>query len=226
MSQQINLFNPLLLKKRQLFCALMVVEILGVVLLSLIFYAVYANWQFSILRNQAAASAARLGAMQTQVTALKTAAGVRQKNPALESDIVATENEIKSLQQVFALLKAGEFGNTQGYSTYMRAFSRQIISGVWLTGFHIQGAGNEIGLQGRTTQAALVPAYINQLKREEVMRGASFATLEMHVPQVDATKTDPAARGKPGVPAAYIEFSLLSSGLLKMQPEPAGARPK
>jgi hypothetical protein len=52
--------------------------------------------------------------------------------------------------------------------------------------------------------------YINRLKREPVMQGKSFATLEMQVPQVDAAGSDAA---KQKVSAGYLDFSLQSAGL-------------
>lgn len=226
MSQQINLYNPLLLKKRQVFGALMVVQILGVVLLGLVCFSGYASWQLSHQRTETAALSAQLGAAQSQLATLKATTGVRQKSQALENTVEATEHEIASLQKVFDLLKAGEFGNTRGYSAYLRAFSRQIISGLWLTGFNIQGAGNEIAIKGRTLQPAMVPAYITQLKREQVMQGASFATLEMMVPMVDAPATVPAGPPKPKLAAGYVEFNLQSSGLAKASNGAVGGKPQ
>jgi hypothetical protein len=108
----------------------------------------------------------------------------------------------------------------------LRAFSRQILNGVWLTGFSIHGAGSEIGLQGRAMQPELVPAYISRLKREPVMQGKSFATLEMQLPLADqAGKGDPAT-ARQRVPAGYIEFSLQSSGMMKEQSESSRGKSK
>ena len=60
-----------------------------------------------------------------------------------------------------AALKGGAFGNQQGFAEYLRAFSRQSVNGLWLTGFTIAGSG-ELEIRGRVlepgSRAELYPA--------------------------------------------------------------------
>jgi Tfp pilus assembly protein PilN len=208
MSQQINLFNPIFLKQKKYFSAVAMVQALGLLVAGSVLVAVYASYVVASVSKEAAVTSAQLAAAQAQLAKVKMEFAPRQKNQGLEVQIQKAEAETQSLREVFDILQKGEIGNTKGYSGYLRAFSRQIIDGVWLTGLTIVGAGNEIGLHGRALQPDLVPAYMNRLKREPVMQGKSFGTLEMQVPQVDqAGKGDPAG-AKTRVPAGYIEFSL------------------
>ncbi len=215
MSQQINLFNPLLLKQRKYFSAITMMQALGLILLGCLGIAIYTNYQVSSLTKAAAATTARLGESQAQLAQVNAAYAARQKNKSLEADIQKAEMDAKSLQQIMDILHKGEFGNKTGYAEYMRAFSRQILDGVWLTGFNIYGAGSEIGIQGRALQPELVPTYLTHLKREPVMQGKSFAVLEMQRPSIDQTKKQDATGDKPRVQAGYIEFSLRSSDVMK-----------
>lgn len=213
MSQQINLFNPVFQKQKKYFSALAMVQALGMIVAGTIALAAYSRFQLSHLDQRVAASNTQLAALQKQLDVFKAQAGARQKSKALEDEVRKREAEVKSLQLVFDILQKGEFGDTKGYSEYMRAFARQIVGGIWLTGFNISGAGAEIGLQGRALQPELVPVYIGRLKNESVMRGKSFAALEMQVPQVEQTEQagkDGAAAVK-RMPAKYIEFNLQSS---------------
>lgn len=215
MSQQINLFNPVFLKQKKYFSALAMMQALGLILFGTILLAAYAGYQVSDLSKRVVATNAQLGLAQAQLTKVNTELGPQQKSKVLEEEIQKTEAEVKSLNQVFNILQKGEFGNTKGYSEYLRAFSRQVVGGLWLTGFTIHGAGNEIGIQGRVLQPELVPEYIKRLKDEPIMQGKSFATLEMQVPQD--------SQEKKGEPAKYIEFSLQSSGAGEAA-ESSGAR--
>jgi len=209
-SQQINLFNPIFLKQQKHFSAKTMAEALGLILIGAILLSVYTNFQLSSLKKDAESASAQLKLAQAQLTKVTTEVATQQKSKSLEDDIHKTESEVASLQQVFNILKKGEFGNTKGYSEYWRAFSRQIVDGIWLTGISISGAGNEIGIDGKALSPELVPMYINRLRREPVMQGKSFATLEMQVPQVDAAGSDAA---KQKVSAGYLDFSLQSAGL-------------
>lgn len=210
MSQQINLFNPIFLKQKKYFSAVTMVQALGLILLGSLLLVAYTNYQLAMLEREAKSVSGQLVLAQAQLAKVTADYGPRQMSKSLDDDIQSAEAELKSLQQVSDTLKNGEFGNTKGYSAYLRAFSRQIVGGLWLTDMNLVGAGNEIGIKGRTLNPALVPVYISRLKNEPIMKGKSFATLEMQVPQPDLAKKAQAI--KP-LPAGYIDFSLQSSGL-------------
>lgn len=207
MSQQINLFNPIFLKTKKYFSAVAMAQALGLLVLGSALVAGYAHFQVESLSKEAAATGSQLAEAQMQLVKVKAENAPRQKSPALQSEIAKSEAEMKALKQVFDTLQAGDIGNTKGYSEYLRAFSRQIVDGVWLTGLSLVGAGNEIGVDGRALHPELVATYMNRLKREPILQGKSFGTLQMQVPQTEqAARNDPNA-GKRGL-AGYIEFSL------------------
>lgn len=227
MSQQINLFNPIFLKQKKYLSVATMAQALGLIFLGSIVLAAFAFYQSSRLGTQAASTSAHLGLAQAQLTKFNAEYAPRQKSKAIEQALQKTEDDVKVAQQILATLQKGELGNTKGYSEYLRAFSRQQVEGLWLTGFRIDGAGAAIGLEGRALRPDLVPTYINRLKRESVMQGKSFATLEMSVPQVDevlqASQTDQVSKGSPAksgqlATAGYIDFNLQSA-----VPESAGA---
>lgn len=227
MSQQINLFNPIFLKQKKYFSAVTMAQALGLVLVGSLMVSAYANYQLSLLKNDAQAAKAQLAQVQGQLNKVNAAYAPRQKSKAIDDELRKTESDIASLQQVFDVLQKGEFGNTKGYAEYLRAFSRQIVNGVWLTGFNLVGAGSEIALQGRALQPDLVPAYISRLRREPVLQGTSFAALDMKAGQDERNdKGQPAADRQPqqASQAPYIEFSLQSAGMANESAESSGAR--
>jgi len=209
MSQQINLFNPIFLKQEKQFSALTMVQALGIILVCGILLTLYTRYELGRLQAQQEAIAAQVQLAQDQLAKVTVEYGPRKKDPALALQLHRTERELQSLQQISDVMLKGEFGNTKGYSEYMRAFARQITGGIWLTGFTIQGAGNDISIQGSALRPDEVPAYLNRLKREPVMAGASFATLEMQLPKPVEGKNGTADK-QPAVPP-YIDFSLHSS---------------
>ena len=147
-----------------------------------------------------------------------------QNSADLENEIKKIESEIKLMQQAADVLQKGEVGNTKGYAEYFRAFARQNISGLWLTGLTLQGAGKEIGIHGRTLQPELVPDYLARLKQEEVLKGKSFATLEMQAPQAEQKNTDDTDKKEQRKTSSYIEFALRSAALERSGPTEAGGK--
>ena len=214
MSQQINLFNPIFLKQKKYFSALAMAQALGLILLGALLLSIYSGYQLSGIRHEAANTSAQLGLVQAQLNQVRAEYAPRQKSQALEDGVKKTEAQVQSLQQVFDTLQKGDIGNTKGYSAYLRAFSRQIVDGLWLTGFSIVGAGAEMGLQGRALRPELVPAYINRLKQETVIQGKTFSTLELQLPRSEqGNRAHPASASFAAAP--YVEFDLRSSGMVK-----------
>ncbi|MTV39727.1 MSHA biogenesis protein MshA [Duganella radicis] len=230
MSQQINLFNPIFLKQKKIFTALPMAEALGVIVAGALLLNWYAGRQVADLENEAETGKIMLAKREQRLTQAKAQFAPRTKDPALAAQVQEAEVELKSLHDVSSVLQGGALGNTAGYAEYFRAFSRQNVSGLWLTGVSINGAGNDIGLQGRAMQATLIPNYIARLTGERVMRGKTFASLDIArpgatelatpavapsaaAPQPAPNAAAPNAAALAPAPAAspFVEFSLQST---------------
>ena len=208
MTQQINLFNPIFLKQEKYFSALAMAQAMGLVLLACLALAGYTAYRAMNESRQATTLGAQLKIEQAQLDKLVKESVAPQKNKALEEDIRSAEEDVRAMRQVSDVLGRGDVGNTLGFSEYFRALSRQTTAGVWLTGLTIQSGGNDITLVGRALRPELVPGYVARLRNESVMKGKSFAALEIRLPE--ATRT--ASAGKTPVPDSnFIEFSLQSS---------------
>lgn len=206
MSQHINLFNPDFHEKRELFTALMLLRALAVLLLLLAGVSAYQFRQTQLLDKQVKEGAIQLE--QARADLLKVAAeyAPRAKSQALEKRVAEMEQQLKDEEAVLQVLQGGSLGNTEGYSGYMRAFARQTLNGLWLTGFSIKGVGNDMAIVGRTLRPELVPTYIQRLNQEAVTQGRAFAALEIQQP-----KMEPAAQDKPAQTPNYLEFNLHSN---------------
>lgn len=212
MSGQINLFNPIFLKTKKVFSAVAIFQAVGLVLLGAILMLMYAQFQSKELNKNADIVNAQLRTAEAQVAKLRAMAAPAVANAVLENTLAKLEADIKVRQKITAILQKSDFGNTKGYSAYMLAFARQVPNGVWLTGFNITDGGNEVALQGRSLKPELVPAYVSQLKRENIMQGKSFSALQMQLPQiVSVPVAGKVEASKPVEYAAYVEFDLRSS---------------
>lgn len=220
MSQQINLFNPIFLKQEKQFSALTMAQALGIILVCAVLLTAYARFRLTSLEQEQQSVAANLQLAQNQLAKVTVEYAPRQRDPMLAGRIRLAELEVRSLQKISAVLGEGNFGNTDGYSRYLRAFARQITNGIWLTGFTIQGAGSDISLQGSALRPEAVPAYLSRLKAEPVMQGASFATLEMQLPQKSAEEKSRMKADEKMAPPTHINFTLHSFNAAKNESLP------
>lgn len=212
MSQQINLFNPIFLKQKKIFTAVHMAQTLGLVAAGALLLAAYGALKTSQLAGYAATGKAAVAAAEARLAKVSAEFPPRQKSKELEAEVARMQEQVKSLREVQSVLERGELGNTSGYSEYWRALARQSVSGVWLTGVTVVGAGKEIGIEGRALQPELVPGYIQRLTREAVLQGKTFGSLEISRP--GAPGGNPATAGAAGagavgaVGAPYVEFRL------------------
>jgi hypothetical protein len=179
MSAQINLYNAELNQKKLTFSARIFAQILGLMVLGMVSLTWYLNYQTVQLEQQINSNKAQLTNAQAQLAKVSADYPPRTRSKALENRIGLLDAEIKSLLMAEDLLKHGDFGNAQGYSSYLSAIARQSLDGVWLTQVSVGEAGRALGLRGRAVRAELVPQFIGRLAGEAALRGKAFDALEM-----------------------------------------------
>ena len=202
MSQQINLFNPIFLKQKKIFGAVPMVQALGVIVFGVLAMSWFAQQRVGELRQRAASGQQLLAGRESRLSKTTADFAPRQRSAALQAELTAAQSRLDSLRQVEAVLHGGALGNTAGYAEYFRAFARQNVNGLWLTGLSIVGAGNDIGVQGRAMQATLIPDYIARLTAEKIMRGKTFGSLQIDRPTQDSVAAASASAKAPPAPAA------------------------
>ena len=198
MSQQINLYNPLFERKRDLLSLPGAIALwslaVGVVVVALVAMAV----RTSDLERTLAQLSAEREATHADMTRLSSQLAARKPASDLAAEEQRLEAALSSRKEVMSALQAGAIGDTHGFSEHLRAFTRQSFNGLRLTGLKIANAGRVIVIEGHARRPEMVPNYLQRLSREEVMRGHAFAELEMY-----RQKTS-----ERGAPEQYIEFRL------------------
>jgi hypothetical protein len=215
MSQNINLLGNAFRKQRQLVTLATVAQCLAVVLVALGGYHYYLQQQVKGLSAELASAEGLLKSQRGYVERLKGGKPAAKPGEQLDADIARYEAELKLAREAVEALKGGAFGNQKGFAEYLRAFSRQSVNGLWLTGFTIAGSG-ELELRGRALSPDLVPSYIQRLNKEQVLAGHSFARLEMNRPKPEPDKD---AKAPPRTPR-FLEFNLATTEAAKTEKTP------
>lgn len=215
MSQQINLLLPEL-RPRFDWLALPVVAGAGAAGLLLIALLTSVGvMRVNALRDNEAALRNQLAALQQQVQSLGQRLGARQGDSTLDKQLAAARTAVAQRQEVLHVVAQGDLPSSHAYSGLLQGFSRQVVDGVWLTGFGF--APKNIEIRGRLTDPALLPVYIDRLNDEAAFAGRRFAALDMK--GVDPVEEKPVAPGTGPVKAAalprFTEF------VLRTEPEKA-----
>jgi hypothetical protein len=192
MSQQINLYNPLFLKQEKHFSVRTMLQGLALVVVGLLVLTVFAVVETQSVERLGRQYAEQVAAQREQFVAISRRAP-QARSQTLEAEVARLEGDLRARRELIEALGSGELGNVAGFSDFMAAFGRQAMPGLWLTGFTVADAGNQLQLRGRAVRPELVPAYLQKLSDEPVMRGRRVSEMKL--------------AAKPGQ-QKYVEFSI------------------
>lgn len=211
MSQQINLFNPIFLQQEKQFSATTMAQGLGVISIAVLAFAGFSSWQAAQVQKDAAAASTALKATQEKLIQVVDKTKPVPPNKQIEEDIQIAETRLRGSQQILNFVQNGEFKSGQAYSSYLRAFARRTMPGVWLTGLVLGEGGNEIEIAGRAWSPVLVPAYIKSLKTETAFVGKSFGSMVLRTPVLEGGQKSSVETTKASPTVPYVDFLLNSS---------------
>jgi Tfp pilus assembly protein PilN len=178
MSQQINLYSPILLTPRRHFSARALVQALGVLVLGL---GALAAWStYSTLRVTAGLEAVR--AANTQEQAQLTAALARR--PAAAKDTHALEQQLAQARGALAdrralldALDPRHGGAGTGHGELLRLLAETIPDTVWLT--EVKRAGGRLELAGVTLRPEALQPWLARLSAHPLTAGAPLRAVKV-----------------------------------------------
>lgn len=192
-AQQINLFDPALLSKRD-WLALANVVILALLLFIVVTVAAtVVRRDVPSLTAQVAANDNQLKVMREQVVVLGQRVANRKPDQRLESELTENRLLLDARNAVLTALRQRMDRSAGSFAEYLRGFARQSVSGLWLTGIAVDAASQGMEIRGRTVDPALLPAYIQRMNKEPAFQGRAFSALKLAEGKVEPVPGTPAA---------------------------------
>jgi hypothetical protein len=213
LSQYINLFNPALQKRGDALSARVLLSAMGAAVFVMALAAIWAQYRAGDLSRQARDGDALVKQQRDKLVSLAKGAAERKPDASLAAELARTEAMLRTRGDLIRLVESGAIGKTDGFSEQLRAFARQTMNGLWLTGFSINADGSEMEIDGKALDAELLPAYIRRLNSERVFHGRSFAMLNVNRVQEETLPgPNTVQRGGSALPGhdlpAHVAFSL------------------
>lgn len=202
MSQQVNLYQPIFRKQEKKFSTVAMLQAMGLVTIGVAAMYGYTWWQIGALKSELKRVEQSHAAATKRLADVTEKFGKRMAGTSLDSEVARLEGELAAKQRIQEILQRGIFSNTRGFSDYFVSFARQHTPGVWLTGFDITGAAEQMMLAGRSTNPELVPRYMQKLSAEKPLSGVEFRVFQMNRPAPDAREAT----------MQYVEFQARTSG--------------
>ena len=178
MYQQINLYQPIFRKQRQIFSATTLLQLLGIVAAALVVIVGYGLAQVRGLEGDVVQLEGREKALTTQLARLDPTQS-KHRRAEVEEELKKLNAALVTQQRLIDVLRERPLGNPTGFSDYLAALARERTPELWLTQFAINGSTGALELAGRSTRPELVPEYLQHLGREHALSGQRFDALEI-----------------------------------------------
>lgn len=232
MSQEINLLNPALRRRRDWLAFDSVAAMAGVAALGVGLAHAYVRLDAADVQARRTKLTAEVAGVQAELQTAQATLAARKSDAALAQEVKRLGGAVGARKETLRRAVESTADGSVSVAEMMRGFSRHVIDGVWLTGFSVLPEGLEI--RGRLLDSALLPVYIRRLNAEPAFRGRRFAALDMHAGTDEAPAAKAAAGGAtalsppagaaasmPSAAPAFVEFALRASAI----PAPSGAKP-
>jgi hypothetical protein len=171
--QQINLYQPIFRKQRQIFSAVTMMQAVAIVTVALVAIYVYGLLGVLGLEAEAVQLEGREKAFATQLATLDPDSG-QQRRREVEGELKRLNETLVDQQKLIEVLREQPLGSTEGFSAYLAALARRNLDGLWLTRVKVNGATDAIELVGKSVDPELVPRYLLRLGQEEALVGQRF----------------------------------------------------
>jgi Tfp pilus assembly protein PilN len=177
MYQQINLYQPIFRKQRQIFSAKTMAQALGVVAAALLGIYGYGVAKVGTLEAEVVQLEGRERALTTQLMRIDPALGGNRR-AELEAELARLNATLVDQQRLIDVLREQPLGNA-GFSAYLAALARRRTPELWLTELAINGGTGAIELAGRSLAPERVPEYMQRLGLEAALAGQTFDRFEI-----------------------------------------------
>ena len=196
--QQVNLYQPIFRRQRQIFSAITMLQASSIVAVALGCIYLYGIWQVLGLEAEVVQLEGREKAYAAQFSRLDPTSSM-QRRQEVEQELAALNEKLVNQQKLIEVLRERPLGTTEGFSAYLAALARRHTPGLWLTELRINGASQAIELVGKTVEPNLVAAYLQSLGSEQALAGQRFDEFDVE-------------RGEPGTD---MTFRVASSRVAK-----------
>lgn len=190
MRQQINLYQDVLIERkpplRAALCAVIVVACLVLlVVVSLLF-----NRQQQVREAQLAQKRQVRTQLETELQHLKTQNPPRQNDPRVAQELARLQAAQRGRQALIRYFNQSVPDRADGFYAVMQGLARYPFDGVWLTGISLNRNARHVQLSGSATQAERIPAYLKHLGEKQILKGQTFARLNLSRIEKNAQRVD------------------------------------
>jgi len=178
MTQQINLYSPILLAPRRHFSARAMLQSLALLMVALVGLSLWSvNQTQGLKRNLASATAAEQAEHQRLSAALAARPTTPVNTSALEQELAQAHKQLADKELLLAELAPAAAHAQDSRSALLRVLARTVPAPVWLT--EVKLVDGRVELAGATQQPEALRPWLEQLAAQPALAGQSLQALRV-----------------------------------------------
>ncbi|MDO9047481.1 MAG: PilN domain-containing protein [Methylobacter sp.] len=179
MIQQVNLYQDILNQGRKKSGINLYWVGLSVIALLLVGFSVYLTWNTKNTETHVQQLRQNLEVEHARVNLISSNIPKQEIDTQLAAEVAQWQNMLDELTQTMQLLSDKSTDQSPGFSSYFQALSNQSIPDVWLSALYLDEQQQVINIEGSTFKPEKIPYFLQQLQKEPIFNGYSFAKLIM-----------------------------------------------
>jgi len=179
MIQQVNLYQDILKQRRNSSSVNPYWAGCSAIALLCACFSGYLIWSLKSTETQIQQLRQDLQAKQAQANLVSAKIPKQDLDAQLAAEVTHWQSMLDELTQTMQLLSDKSKDRSPGFSSYFQALSNQSIPDVWLRALYFDGQQRIINIEGSTFKPEKIPYFLQQLQKESVFNGYSFAKLLM-----------------------------------------------
>ncbi|MGZ4992335.1 MAG: hypothetical protein ACXV8S_16420, partial [Methylobacter sp.] len=136
-------------------------------------------WDLTSTETQIQQFRLNLESEKTKVNLISSKIPKQDIDEQLVAEVGQWQSMVNELTQTMQLLSGKITDQAPGFSNYFQALSNQSIPDVWLSALYLNGPKQIINLEGSTFKPEKIPYFLQQLQKEPIFNGHTFARLIM-----------------------------------------------
>lgn len=177
--QQVNLYTEAFRPKKVVLSLehillITACSIILVVVLTLLLNASLSKSEMRITKEQG-----RIEALSGQLKILEEKAKLLRQDDSLVAANRRLSDKLEARRQMIDVLDTVVVKDDEGFSSILLSLARQKTEGLWLTGIQVGASGKNMTIEGKTLNANAVPAYLQNLRKENGFIGRTFTLFNL-----------------------------------------------
>jgi hypothetical protein len=188
--QQVNLYTDEFRPKKVVLSLEQIILISVCMIVLVVITTLFLNASLAKSEKRIQSEQIRIEKLSSQLVVLEDKAKLLRQDDSLMAANQRLSAKLAARRQMIEVLDRVVVKDDEGFSNILLSLARQKTEGLWLTSIHVGASGKNMKIEGTTLNANAVPAYLQNLRKEDGFVGRTFTLFNLDADPDKANRLD------------------------------------